>query len=127
QAVINGTLHALGSDKAAIDAAIRATKADAATLSVPVALAVSADRLDVTLAAGANAPADAEVWLCELAKAVPVAIGHGENSGNTIIYHTVVRRWLQLGEWNGSEHSFSVPTAGLTENGVDAVAVIVQA
>src|SRR5438034_10875486 len=62
QAVINGAAHALGSDKAAIDAAILATKADPSTLSVPVKLAVSADRLDVTIAAGANAPAGSEVW-----------------------------------------------------------------
>jgi len=127
QAVINGTLHALGSDKAAIDAAIRATDADRSTLSVPVKLAVSAGRLEVTIAAGTRAPSDAEVWLCGLARTVPVAIGRGENGGNTVVYHNVVRRWLRLGEWNGAERSFSVPTAELAENGVDALAVIVQA
>ncbi len=126
QAVINGAAHALGSDKAAIDAAILATKADPSTLSVPVKLAVSADRLDVTIAAGANAPAGSEVWLCELARTVPVAIPRGENGGRTIVYHNVVRRWLRLGEWNGAEHSFSVPTAGFADNGIDALAVIVQ-
>src|SRR5438034_11515020 len=42
RSVINGAAHALGSDKAAIDAAILATKADPSTLSVPVKLAVSA-------------------------------------------------------------------------------------
>src|ERR1700726_741917 len=45
QAVINGAVHALGSDKTAIDAAILATKADPSTLSVPVKLSFSADRL----------------------------------------------------------------------------------
>jgi hypothetical protein len=126
QAVINGAVHALGSDKAAIDAAILATHADSSTLSVPVKLVVSSDRLDVTVAAGSNAPAGGEVWLCELARAVPVAIGRGENGGHTLVYHNVVRRWLRLGEWNGAEHSFSVPTAGFAENGIDALAVIVQ-
>jgi len=53
QAVINGAVHVLGSDKAAIDAAILATQADSSTLSVPVKLAVSADRFDVTVAPGA--------------------------------------------------------------------------
>src|SRR6266498_3288685 len=103
QAVINGAAHALGSDKAAIDAAILATKADPSTLSVPVKLAVSADRLDVTIAAGANAPAGSEVWLCELASTVPVAISRGENGGRTIVYHNVVRRWLRLGR--SEEHT----------------------
>src|SRR6266702_8032565 len=96
KAVINGAVHALGSDKDAIDAAILATQAGSSTLSVPVKLAVSADRFDVTVAPGANAPAGGEVWLCELAKAVPVAIGRGENGGHTIVYHNVVRRWLRL-------------------------------
>src|ERR1700730_6323327 len=49
QAVINGAAHALGSDKTAIDAAILATKADPSTLSVPVKLSFSADRLEVAI------------------------------------------------------------------------------
>jgi len=126
QAVINGAMHALGSDKAAIDAAIRTTHADSSTLSVPVKLATSADRLEVTVAAGSNPSAGGEVWLCELTKQVPVVIARGENGGHTIVYHNVVRRWLRLGEWNGAERSFSVSTAGFPESGIDAFAVIVQ-
>jgi hypothetical protein len=127
QVVINGAAHALGSDGAAIDAAIRATRADASTLSVPVKLSLAAGRLEVNVAPAADTPPAGEVWLCGLAKAVPVAIGRGENGGRTVVYHNVVRRWLQLGAWNGSEHSFSVPTTEFAENGVDALAVIVQA
>lgn len=126
QAVINGALHAPGNDKAAIDAAILASKSDPSTLSVPVKLVVSADKVDVKLASGASAPASGEVWLCELTKAVPVAIARGENGGKTVVYHNVVRRWVRLGEWDGSEHSFSVPTADFSQDGIDALAVIVQ-
>ena len=36
-----------------------------------------------------------------MTKAVPVAIGRGENSGQTITYNNVVRRWMKLGDWNG--------------------------
>jgi hypothetical protein len=126
QAVINGALHAPGNDEAAIDAAILASKADPSTLSVPVRLAVSADKIDVKVAAGPNTPASGEVWLCELARAVPVAIPRGENGGKTVVYHNVVRRWVRLGDWNGTEHAFSIPTAGFSENGIDALAVIVQ-
>jgi hypothetical protein len=119
QAVINGAAHALGSDKAAIHAAILTTKSDPSTLSVPVKLSLSADRPD--------AGAGGEVWLCELAKEVPVAIPRGENSGQTIVYHNVVRRWLRLGEWDGAEHSFTASTAGFAEHGIGEVAVILQA
>jgi hypothetical protein len=130
QVVINGALHAPGNDRAAIDAAILATESDPSTLSVPVKLAVSSDRIDVKVAAGAGAslppPASGEVWLCELARAVSVVIARGENGGHTIVYHNVVRRWVRLGEWDGTEHSFRVPTAGFSDNGIDALAVIVQ-
>jgi hypothetical protein len=127
QAVINGAAHALGSDKAAIHAAILTTKSDPATLSVPVKLSWSADRIEVKVAARPDAGAGGEVWLCELAKEVPVAIPRGENSGQTIVYHNVVRRWLRLGEWDGAEHSFTASTAGFAEHGIDEVAVILQA
>jgi len=127
QAVINGVAHALGSDGAAIDAAIRATRADPSTLGVPVELSIRGDRVDVKIAPVANAAGAGDVWLCELAKTVAVPIGRGENGGRTIVYHNVVRAWLRLGEWNGSEHSFSVPIAEVTERGIDALAVIVQA
>ena len=36
------------------------------------------------------------------ASKVPVAIGRGENSGHTITYHNVVRRWVKLGDWTGA-------------------------
>jgi hypothetical protein len=127
QAVVNGIMHAPGSDKAAIDEAIAATHGDPATLSLAVKLSVAADRVDVAVPAGSGGSANGEVWLCELAKTVPVAVGHGENEGRTIVYHNVVRRWVKLGEWNGAARAFTVPTAGLGEKGIDALAVIVQA
>jgi len=40
---------------------------------------------------------------------VPVAIGRGENSGRTLTYTNVVRRWVKLGDWDGNAASFSVP------------------
>src|SRR5262249_19654303 len=105
QAVINGALHAPGNDKAAIDAAILASKSDPSTLSVPVKLVVSADKVDVKVASGASAPASGEVWLCELTKAVPVAIARGENGGKTVVYHNVVRRWVRLRAGGGGRPS----------------------
>ena len=58
---------------------------------------------------------------------MPVAIGKGENSGNTITYHNVVRRWVKLGEWTGAARTFKVPVSDVTGAGGDAVAVVVQA
>ncbi len=63
QAVINGVLHAPGSDKAAIEAAIGKTHAETASLSVPVSLSFAAERMEVTV--GADDGQNGEVWLCE--------------------------------------------------------------
>jgi len=124
QVVINGLTHAVGSDKAAIEHAIVESRRDGATLSLPVNLAVADGKLNVTVFAGPE-KATGEVWLCALGSAVPVAIGRGENSGHTVIYHNVVRRWMKLGDYSGAARTFSVPLADLES--ADAAAVIVQA
>ena len=67
-----------------------------------------------------------EVWLCPLAKAVPVTIGRGENRGRTITYHNVVRGWLKLGDWTGTKTDWTVPIAQIETAGIDAAAVMVQ-
>jgi hypothetical protein len=125
QVVVNGLTHAVGSDKAGIEQAIAESRRDGTTLSLPVKLALADGKLTVSVLAAAPEKASGEVWLCALGKAVPVAIGRGENSGHTVTYHNVVRRWVKLGEWTGPARTFSVPLADLES--ADAAAVIVQA
>jgi hypothetical protein len=127
QVVVNGAVHVLGSDKAAIEHAIVATRHGGATLSLPVTLALSNGKLDVTVKPGASEGPNGEVWLCALSKSVPVEIRHGENHGRTLAYHNVVRRWIKLGEWVGQPRTYSIPVADFQSPGVDAVAVLVQA
>jgi hypothetical protein len=127
QVVINGVTHAVGSDEAAIEQAIVESRRDAATLSLPVKLALADGTLSVTVLAAdpeAGEAASGEVWLCALAKEVPVTIARGENQGRTVTYHNVVRRWVKLGDWNGATRSFSVPASDFAP--AEAVAVIVQ-
>ena len=73
-----------------------------------------------------NEHAAGEVWLCPLAKAVPVAIGRGENRGRTITYHNVVRGWRKLGDWTGAASSWRFRSSEIKTDGVDAAAVMVQ-
>jgi len=124
QVVINGVTHAVGNDKAAINKAIAESRREGAVLSIPVKVAVADGKLSVTIPAGPEKAAG-EVWLCALGTAVPVAIGRGENSGHTVTYHNVVRRWLKLGDFTGAARTFSVPLTDLET--ADAAAVIVQA
>jgi hypothetical protein len=124
QIVVNGSADALGSDQAAIERAIALTDRKTGVMSLPVVLAVNNGTLNVNVSGADKAPAAAEVWLCALTKAVPVAIGRGENRGRTITYHNVVRNWVKLGTLSAAQ--WNVPIAQIKAEGIDAAAVMVQ-
>jgi len=131
QAVINGVMHALGSDKAAIENAIAQTRRSAAPLTLPVKLSVAEGKVTVHVPAADNEHRSGEVWLFPVTSKAQVKIGRGENRGRTLTYYNVVRRWVYLGDWNGKAEDFSIPLAKLPAanfslNDVDHLAVIVQ-
>jgi hypothetical protein len=125
QIVVNGATHVLGSDRAAVEHAITVTDRNAAVMSLPVVLSVGGSTLNVKIEAG-NDHHSGEVWLCPLERSVAVAVGRGENSGHTLTYYNVVRRWLKLGEYTGGDAAWNVPTGDFMVEGVDAAAVMVQ-
>jgi hypothetical protein len=131
QIVVNGTVHALGSDRAAVERAIAQTARNAAIMSLPVLVSAGGDKLagsnlTVKVASAENEHVGGEVWLCSLEKAVIVAIGRGENRGRTVTYHNVVRHWLKLGDWTGTDAVWNVPISDIRTDGIDAAAVMVQ-
>ena len=123
QAVVNGSVHVLGSDQAGIEQAAIRTKADG-VMSVPVTMKKSGMQMEVAIAA-ANGKSG-EVWICAVSKQVPITIGRGENRGHQITYHNVVRNVLKVGDWNGKAGSWSVPLENIARDGVDAAAVYIQ-
>jgi hypothetical protein len=126
QIVVNGSMDALGSDRAAIEHTIALTDEKPAVMSLPVLLSLGGGNLNVNVLAKGAERIGGEVWLCPLARAVTVEIGRGENHGRTITYHNVVRRWLKLGEWNGTDAVWSVPMSEIKGDDIDAAAVMVQ-
>jgi hypothetical protein len=126
QIVVNGAMHVLGSDRAAVERMIAQTDQKPSVMSLPVALAVSGANLTVTVKAKDGDHTAGEVWLCPLSRAVPVAIGRGENRGRTITYHNVVRRWVKLGDWAATEATWTVPISEIKGSDADAAAVMVQ-
>ncbi|HML14225.1 MAG TPA: DUF1223 domain-containing protein [Xanthobacteraceae bacterium] len=124
QVVINGVTYAAGNDRVAIEHAIAKSRREGAVLTLPVDLKVGDGKLNVGIPS-APEKTGGEVWLCAIGTAIPVTITRGENRGQTLTYHNVVRRWLKLGDWNGFARTFSVPLTDL--EGSDAAAVIVQA
>jgi hypothetical protein len=126
QVVVNGVAHVLGSDKAAIDSALAKTGKKPGMLTLPVNLSVSGNQISVSVPAAKDATSG-EIWLCPITRSVPIEVARGENSGHTLTYHNVVRRWVKLGDWTGAARTFTVPASDVTSVGGDAVAVVVQA
>jgi hypothetical protein len=126
QVVVNGTIHTLGSDKEAIEAAIENSRKREGTLSLPLSMSVTGDTISISIPAAKGAAHTGEVWLCPIIRDVPVTIGRGENTGHTVTYHNVVRRWVKLGDWNGTARTFTVSLRDVTGIGGDAAAVVVQ-
>ena len=126
QMVVNGSMHVVGSDRAAIERVIDETDHNPAVMSLPVLVSATGGDLSVTVKAAASGHASGEVWLCPLVSAIAVPIGHGENRGRTVIYHNVVRAWHKLGDFAGTDKTWSVPLSKLETGAVDAAAVIVQ-
>ncbi len=126
QVVVNGTAHVIGSDKDAIEKTIALTRKQPSVLALAVSMSVSSDQISVSVPASKNSAAKGEVWLCPITRNVPVEIGKGENTGKTITYHNVVRRWVKLGDYNGAARTFTLPKRDLGDSDADSVAVIVQ-
>ncbi len=126
QVVVNGALHAIGSDKAAIEKAIKKSHEHGKPLALQVTVAVAGDKVTVNVPAGADDKAVGEVWFCPITKAVPISIGRGENSGRTVTYSNVVRRWIKLGDWSGKAETYTLPLKYFANDQIDAAAVIVQ-
>jgi hypothetical protein len=132
QAVINGVVHVLGSDKAAIERAIATTRRERAPLTLPVTLSVVDGTATVTVPDAESGPRDGEIWLCPVTAKVPVEIGRGENRGRTLTYTNVVRRWVKLGDWHGKAETFTVKLADIPNghfalHDIDRLDVLVQA
>jgi hypothetical protein len=131
QAIINGTAHVIGSERASIQDAIDITRKENGVMSIPVTMTLSGKQLIVSVAAASKGPAAApeahgEVWICSISKAVPISIGRGENRGKELTYYNVVRNLVKLGDWNGGSGSWTVPIDKVAREGVDAAVVYIQ-
>jgi hypothetical protein len=131
QVVVNGIVHVLGSDKAAIEKAIAQTRRSTGVLALPVTLTVRDGKVTVNVPAAQNELRTGEVWLCPVTSKASVEIGRGENHDRTLTYHNVVRRWVKLGDWHGKSETFSVPVTELPKGeyslkDIDRLDVVVQ-
>jgi len=131
QAVVNGVVHALGSDKAAIEEAVAKSRNDKLALRLAVKAAIEDGRVVVNVPGVDGEPVSAEVWLCPVTDKIEVTIQRGENRGQNLNYYNVVRRWVKLGTWSGKAETFSlplseIPNADFTLSDINHFVVLVQ-
>jgi hypothetical protein len=115
--VIDGTADVIGSDRAAVRAAVAAAK--------PVAVApviFAADQRSVTIGIGAS-PAGGTVLLARYVLSRTTPIGGGENANRTATDFNAVEHLEALGIWVGKSVSYKIEPPGEGEG----IAVLVQA
>jgi hypothetical protein len=125
QMVIGGRQHAVGSDAAAVAAAIEAEQLRSTGAAI-LRLTHADGRVIVSLAAAPKAGTNATVWLVRYDRRRDVPIERGENAGSKLVYHNVVRDMRPLGHWRGQAMQMDLSRAELAEGGRDGCAIIVQ-
>ena len=127
QAIVNGLVDAVGSDRGQIDAAEALTAKKAGVLSVPLAISEEGGAINVSVgAAPIGAPRSAGVYLFALASKRTVSVQRGENAGATLTYSNVARGITKIGDWTGAPMLLKASLEQAHADGADGYAVIVQ-
>jgi hypothetical protein len=129
QMVINGRVHVVGSDRAAVEHAIAEEAQEAHAPSLEVEAETTPDALIVRIA---DAPATmttrrATVWLARYETARSIPIRKGENSGRTVTYTHLVTTLQPIGMWKGKAVRIEMPRRDKTQDPGEGCAVLVQA
>jgi hypothetical protein len=106
QVIINGSYHAVGSDREEIEKKCMASK-EGSALRVPINILADKGAVDISIAAwpGLGEPPRARVYLVSFAKEKSVPIAAGENAGLTTSYTNVVETMQEVGYWSGKSLS----------------------
>ena len=129
QMVINGRVHVVGSDRAAVERAIADQAHETPRPTVEVEAETTPDTLIVRIA---DAPADltvsrATVWLARYETTRSIPIRKGENSGRTVTYTHLVTTLQPIGMWKGKAVRIEMPRRDKTQDPGEGCAVLVQA
>jgi hypothetical protein len=119
QAVINGQVSLVGSDRQAIVKALRASR-----VAIPVILGLAKGQVLVKLAAQ-ELPAPVDVILVGYLPRAVTAVGGGENGGRKLKEFNVVRTEDVLGVWRGNARRFLVPLSSMPPE-ARRIAVLLQ-
>jgi hypothetical protein len=122
QIVVNGREHVVGSNKAAIDAALKRDSG----LAVNIGLTEKEDAITLTIGSDETIPDRATLWLVFYQSEVSVPIDRGENTGKTVTYYNVVKKLRPIAMWKGDEMSVDLPKSEMAKAKTKRCAVLLQ-
>jgi hypothetical protein len=123
QVVVNGVEHVVGSNRSAVEAAIKRD----GPLPVSITLVEKDDAITVRVEKSGTRIDHAALWLAIYRGEVTVPIERGENTGKTITYSNVVRKLRPIAMWDGDDMSVDLPKSEITKARTKRCAVILQA
>ena len=128
QVVVNGLMHAVGSDNLEIATARQLSHGDKGALKVPLTFAEEGGKW-VARAGGAveGSAKWGGLWLFQVTKSRKVAIGRGENSGHAVTYTNIVRSMKKIGDWSGAAATWDIAPADLKGPDSDGYVLMLQA
>jgi hypothetical protein len=115
QAVVDGLVGVVGSDRQDIESAMSSGKGRDGAVSLPMRLSRTDGSIVIEVAGGDGGPAD--VLALRVARSMTVHIGRGENAGRSVTYTNVVRAIDKVGDWTGSTATFTFPDSRAQDEG----------
>ena len=124
QVVVNGGVHLVGSDRAAVARAV----AEQAVLPVPVDLETRGDALVVSIGDAGDAipTSGATVWIVRYDVLRTITVARGENKGRSLAYAHLVRSLQPIGMWKGMPLRIELPRQEIVQDDDVGCAVLVQ-
>jgi len=128
QIVVDGLIHVVGSNEAAIEAAVRSAAIRLKNAKVPVNMHAEGDTLVIGIGAAPNTSdrQDATVWLAMAKERETVSITRGENRGKKLSYSHPVRDLSPVGMWKGEAMTLKLPLKDLKTMGGDCLVALLQ-
>jgi len=128
QVVVDGIIHAIGSDERAIREAVAAAQIRLKEVGVPVRMHAEGDTLVIGIGAAPDKSdkRSATIWLAIAKEDATVSISRGENRGRSLSYHHPVRELTPVGMWQGDAMTLRLPLKDLKTMGGDCLVALLQ-
>ena len=120
EAVVDGSLDLVGSQRVAVTRAIAGER-----IGVATSLSLQAGIIHIHVGDGPIRSSVADVLLVGYLRRAVTDVGRGENSGRRLTESNIVRVLRPLGPWNGAPRDYQLEVASLPDETTD-VAVLIQ-